>query len=419
MRHLFSLLIAVLFLTGTPMLLTGCGSDSESTTPSTDGTDVDLSSCKALAAQCKKIQQGCAPVLEEKEAHCEQCPEGQFPEGEFAQCTDIPGDKVSHEFLEATLKPGEEHSGWCRSWVLNNKEELWVNGVEFISGGYYHHSNWFFVPEGNHSYPDGELWDDCYNTGFSEVEAAINGGVLYAQSTQVMRELQKFRPGAAVRIPPYSRIIGATHVLNYSPKEQTTGLRMVLHTLKPQDVATKLTPFQFTYQDVLVPKGQQAIHESNCDIQKMFADSPLSDNQPFSFVLHYALPHYHRWGKSFSLKIHGGDDDGKSLLELGEFDIDPFGVLFEPPVDISDAKGLRFGCGWKNTEDRDLVWGLGDNEMCVMLGFAEFPMAFQGTVKKTSNVDEKADIPVSTGECEMLGFAWSHSKPGGKPADGK
>ncbi|HIA01393.1 MAG TPA: hypothetical protein EYN66_05715, partial [Myxococcales bacterium] len=154
-----------------------------------------LADCAGIAQQCMTIQQGCVPTEGDTAAHCQMCPDGQYPSGINAQCVDFEGLASEHDFGTITLAPGEEHNGWCQSWVLNNETELWVNGLEFITQGGYHHSNWFFVPEGKHSYPDKSPWKNCYSKGFSEIDAALSGGVLYAQSTQVAREFQKFPAG--------------------------------------------------------------------------------------------------------------------------------------------------------------------------------------------------------------------------------
>jgi len=54
----------------------------------------------------------------------------------------------------------------------------------------------------------------CTDRQYSQLDAALVGGVLYTQSTQASQELQQFPNSAAVRIPPYSRVIGDIHLLN-------------------------------------------------------------------------------------------------------------------------------------------------------------------------------------------------------------
>ena len=44
------------------------------------------------------------------------------------------------------VERGEEVSGECQSWTLNNDEPLFVSKVRQTNDGAWHHSNWFFVP---------------------------------------------------------------------------------------------------------------------------------------------------------------------------------------------------------------------------------------------------------------------------------
>src|SRR5215813_1287935 len=143
----------------------------------------------------------------------------------LASCGDdaaSPSLTYQHDFGTQTLAAGQEHNALCQSWTLGNATDLWVNAVTLDTGGGYHHSNWFFVHDNVFDGPDG-AWE-CDSRGFNEVAAAISGGVLYAQSTQVRHEVQQFPPGVAVMVPAHSRIVGSTHLLNASPMPVTTDL---------------------------------------------------------------------------------------------------------------------------------------------------------------------------------------------------
>ena len=318
---------------------------------------------------------------------------------------------MHNEFETVTLAPGAEFSGWCQSWVLNNSEEIWVNSVTLETDGGYHHSNWFFVPEGQHDYPDG-LWKKCYSTGFSEVEAADSGGVLFAQSTQVVSEVQAFPPGVAVRIPPYSRIIGATHVLNYHAEPLTTGLRMTLQPIRESEVQVKMTPFRLSYLDLNIPAGAKADFTGDCEFRSTYeavADTALD------MQIYYLLPHYHALGDGFSLDIIGGPDDGKRIFELGTFSPEPFGLGFDQPVDLSEAQGLRFTCSYHNTLKKKVSWGIGDDEMCVLLGFADARLALDMSVIETTETVSEDGRLKSTGPCIIFPVPFDQNKPGGTP----
>src|SRR5262245_21719733 len=65
------------------------------------------------------------------------------------------GCTLDHDFGRQMITSGQEVDGLCQSWTLGNETELWVNKVVFTNDGGYHHSNWFFVPEGTYDVPDG------------------------------------------------------------------------------------------------------------------------------------------------------------------------------------------------------------------------------------------------------------------------
>jgi len=391
-------------------MVSACGGETDSpapqidTTPSTEG-------CEAIAAACRLAQKGCVGATDTDEAFCQPCPVGHYPDAS-AQCMPIAGTVLTYDFETVPLKAGEEIPSVCQSWMLNNETELWVNAVELQNNGGYHHSNWFFIPQGKHDYPLG-AWYDCYNDGFSEIFAALEGGVLYAQSTQVKHDIQKFGDGVAVRIPPYSRIIGATHLLNVYPEDKTTELALSLYTIEEEAVAIKLTPFQLNYLDLQIEPKAESEFTSSCDFDALYQDVL---GQSLDLKLHYILPHYHALGSGFDVSIYGGERDGEDLFNLGAFTADPWGRVFDPPIDLTGAKGLTFRCGYNNPRDEMVGQGIGDQEMCVLLGFAETPLAMDGRAENNTSAGPDAEgVYQNTSNCEMAGFGFSQNKPGGVP----
>jgi hypothetical protein len=67
----------------------------------------------------------------------------------------------------------------------------------------------------------------------------------------------------------------------------------------------------------------------------------------------------------------GGPNDGKDWLSSKGYDPDR-GVtrIFEPAIDLSQGDGATFSCTWNNVLDKPLVNGIGDNEMCILFGYA-------------------------------------------------
>ena len=77
--------------------------------------------------------------------------------------------RVTHDFGEFALQPFEEVTN-CVAWTLDNDEALYVERIDFDSGGGFHHSNWFVVPEWQYPGPDGFF--NCRDRGFDELASA-------------------------------------------------------------------------------------------------------------------------------------------------------------------------------------------------------------------------------------------------------
>jgi len=379
-----------LFACAAPALF-GCAEDTTASEPD--------ERCREIADDCLLRQRGC--VIEADAPTCRACDAGMYPTAPLAACAPIPGTAITHDFGDQTLAPGQEIGSLCQSWILDNDTELFVNAVELDNGGGYHHSNWFFVPEHYEDWPT-EPWVNCYSEGFDELQAALVGGVIYAQSTQTRFELQKFQAGAVVRVPPRMRIIGATHLLNYNPEPLTTNLKMTLHTLPPEEVRTRLVPAQLVYSDLAIPAAQRSLAGGVCDLDA--AHRGLFGGAPLDLKIHYILPHYHALGDSFSVSVVGGPEDGRQLVELGAYTTDPYGYLFNPPIDLAGATGVKFACGWDNPRDEVVRWGIGDQEMCEGLMFIESEMAFSAQINETQSVETVGGLEYHTGECNVLAF---------------
>src|SRR5262245_37187470 len=95
--------------------------------------------------------------------------------GDAAETTSAP--MLSHSFPAIDLPPGGEASRLCQSWTLGNEVPLYVSTVQMRSGGGFHHSNWFFVPEDRYPGPDG-TWG-CDERSFSELDAGTGGGGVF------------------------------------------------------------------------------------------------------------------------------------------------------------------------------------------------------------------------------------------------
>lgn len=325
-----------------------------------------------------------------------------------------PGDAGSDdhdvEFLGHTFEPYHLDSGDevenCVQWRLENDEPLYVNSVTMNNEGGFHHSNWYIVPDDHFGddYDDGYF--ECEDRGWNQQTAAITGTVLFAQSTQAYTETQQFPDGVVTKIPPNHMIVADMHFLNTGSRDLETQMRLELGLLHPADVGTVATPFQLIYEDLDIPPESESRFEAECDVAdhgEAFMET--TDGTFDDLEIYYVLPHYHDLGNHFDVHIYGGPNDGEELFELTGFNAEANGQTFDPPADLSGAKGLRFSCGYNNPRSESVGWGIGDQEMCTMLGFSSSEAIFRSGVEfgdtDSSETDEDGIVRKS-GECSSL-----------------
>ncbi len=305
---------------------------------------------------------------------------------------------LTHDFGERTLK-GYQESSPCVAWSLKNEQAVYVNGVALANDGMFHHSNWFVVPEATYPGPDGFF--KCGDRNFQEIGAAISGTVIFAQSTQSRFEEQRLPPGVVVKVPPGHKVVSQVHLLNLSGEEVTTSLRMTLDLIHPRDVVDITTPFRLTYFDLELMPDAQTNHRGECNFQDVYKEQAGVD---LDLKVYWVLPHYHYLGNAFEVSVNGGPRDGEVLHEITQFDGEAHGKAFDPPFDMTGSKGFNFTCGFYNPRDVEVGWGIGDQEMCVMLGLASSKLMFDGTVAVTDDTFETSEGFDKVGTCAVLGI---------------
>lgn len=308
------------------------------------------------------------------------------------------GALVTHTFGVRALAPHEE-SFPCIQWTVDNDQALYVNDVILSNDGGFHHSNWFVLTED--LYPGDDGYFNCSDRGFDEYVAAIQGAVLFAQSTQSRVEHQALPAGVVVKIPPRAKIMTVAHLLNASTAPLESELRMGLQLIHPRDVDVVAAPFRLSFEDLQIPPKAHSRQSAACRFDAAYEKLT---GKPFDLRLYHVLPHYHYLGERFTLDIVGGPRDGERIFELDGFNGAANGKSFDPPIDLSGAEGLRFACDFYNWTDAQVGYGVGDQEMCMMLGLADARGMMNGVVlsgAKAVGQDQDGTI-LYEGPCDAL-----------------
>ncbi|HTE53703.1 MAG TPA: hypothetical protein VK698_22770 [Kofleriaceae bacterium] len=309
-----------------------------------------------------------------------------------------PGDVTfEHDFESVPVEAGQEITSMCLSWTIGNEEPIFVDSVTMNAGPGWHHSNWFYVPEGTFSVEDG-AWE-CGDE-FDQVTAALAGGVLFAQSTQATDETQRFADGAALELPAHAVVTSQIHLVNAGEEDIDTGVRMTLGAVDEADVNIRLRPLSFDFHQLAIPPGQKSRFETDCDLED-------ATGAPIDMSLYYVLPHYHSWAEGMDIQLAGGERDGEQVYQIESTIGEPLGSALTPPLSMTGSRGIRFSCLYDNPSERTIGYGNSrDDEMCIFLAFTDSELSFGGGVLSGDAVlqGEEDGVAVYTGDCIALGL---------------
>ena len=303
--------------------------------------------------------------------------------------------ELEHDFPAVPLEPGEEVTSICLSWRLDNDEPVFVNSVTMNAGPGWHHSNWFYVPAGTFAVDDG-VWD-CRGE-FDQFEAALAGGVLFAQSTQATDETQAFPPGAVVEIPPGSVVVSQIHLLNVADEAIETGVSMTIAGLAEADVEIKLNPLSFDFHQLAIPPQQRSRFEADCNMEDAYGGA-------LDLSIYYVLPHYHSYAEGMDVLLSGGERDGETVHQIESGIGEPLGTMLSPPLPMAESTGMRFACNYDNTSEDTIGYGnSGADEMCIFLAFTDSDYAWAGGVLmgEAEFLEDRDGVAVYTGDCTIL-----------------
>ncbi len=305
-----------------------------------------------------------------------------------AACGTSDGTGVhTYNFGPFTVQPNQEISDQCVQITLHNTDYLYVNSVELTTGAGFHHSNWFFDPADNpktgaigaFSGPDGVF--TCSDRGFDQGVAAMKGGVLFAQSTQSAHDLQQFPPGHALKIPPNSKLVTTIHLLNTSDQVLTLTPKIALTEIPEKTVTTLMAGMSFEDQALGLPPMKQSRFSVDCDLQtewnNLLAIGAVTSPSP-DFHMYYALAHYHALGTGMLIEAGTADGHYDPIFQTGSMIGDSLGAPLDPVFDMTGYTHIRFSCDYYNDTSSTVVWGIGNQEMCVFLGFSDSPYIWGG-----------------------------------------
>lgn len=302
-----------------------------------------------------------------------------------------------HTFATLSVGPGEEIESACQSWSLGNEEPLFVSGVVAENEGGLHHSNWYYFTEDLFDGPDG-TWD-CFSRGFDPQGATLLGGILFGQSTQALGETQAFAPGAAIRLPPHTRIVGNLHVLNATASPLSTSVSLSLQTLPVESVESELQPMGVLYQALDIAPHARSTFTTECDFAGIHERK--LDRAP-DFDVFYGLAHYHALGVGARAELVGGERDGELLFETSSVAGEPMGAMLGP-VNVAGATGVRMSCSYDNPRDDAVGWGFGDQEMCGLGFYTNSTLRLAGLIDESTSLGADGDgVLQSTGPCTFL-----------------
>lgn len=275
---------------------------------------------------------------------------------------------------------GEEITDQCVSITLNNAEPIFVNQVELTAGPGFHHSNWFWVPENQFAGPDG-TWK-CSDRHYSEAAAGLFGAVVFAQSTQALHEIQAFPAGAATKIPPHSKLVAGTHLLNTGDDTVNPMLELTITPISMAELTTELHGLAFQNMSIEIPPHAKSRFSTECDLTKGAGlDGTPYDRPPPDFRFFHMLAHYHALGAGMTLDaVRDSDGVAERVFDTSSRIGDSLAELLDPPFDMTGHAKIRFSCEFDNPRDTTVGWGVGDQEMCILFAFTDSPMVWSGGV---------------------------------------
>jgi len=254
-----------------------------------------------------------------------------------------------------TMGPGEEVD-YCLSWPIPAVTRHVVYSSRLYTTSGLHHSNVIAKPIdpkfGPNPYPG------CHPGAadpFSQIPDAIPD-VLFANSTQVVgEETLTFPEAMGFKLDLSREVSTGIHLLNSGSEAEIVEVAYDFYTMDEAELENEVAPFFMQVNDFLIPPHVTKTIESSC---KVFGGNVVT-----------LMPHTHKFAKSFVVDLVPNQGEQERVLDDGAFDLGSDIQRYVPPLDLTDVDQMHYGCTFDNTTDHDIVYGLGENEMCILFGY--------------------------------------------------
>jgi hypothetical protein len=114
--------------------------------------------------------------------------------------------------------------------------------------------------------------------------------------------------------------------------------------------------------------------------------------RPPDFNLYYGLAHYHALGTGLTIEAVKDDGTVTPVFTTAARVGDTLGGPIDPMFSMVGYSKLRFSCDYTNPRDQTVVWGNGDQEMCVFLAFSDSPDLWAGGVTSVDAPGDPTDV---------------------------
>jgi Copper type II ascorbate-dependent monooxygenase, C-terminal domain len=253
------------------------------------------------------------------------------------------------------LGPGEEIDT-CVSWPYPEIQNRVIYSARIYTTTGLHHSNLIAKPvnaeAGLNPYPD------CHpgaSDPFVDLPEVIPD-VLFGNSTQLVgEETLTFPVGMGYVVDTTREMATNIHYLNSSTEPQVVEVAYDFYTMPLEKLEGEVAAFVLQVNDFLIPPHTTGVVGASCDV---FGGSVVS-----------MLPHTHKLAEEFVVDLLPYEGEPLPVFREGGYDLESDIHTFDPMLDLTEIDKIRYECTFNNTTDHDVVYGIGENEMCVLFGY--------------------------------------------------